>query len=132
AVADRPRNVAGVILVAPADPDRFNLLGLGAADDPRLAVKTLAEVLPTRQLGVGGLVIASENDPWMPLAGAQRWASRWGLEVMNLRQAGHINTESGFGPWPMLLELFAAMRGEATSPALPDSDGVHKMPRGRG
>lgn len=132
AVADRPGNVAGVIFVAPADPGRFNLLGLGVVDDPRLAVKNLTEVLPGKHLDVGGLVIASDNDPWMPLSGARHWASQWGLEFMRLRQAGHINTESGFGPWPMLHDLLVAMREEAKSSSAQKSSGGRKMPRGRG
>jgi len=132
AAADRPGNVAGVILVAPADPGRFNLLGLGPLDDPRLAVKSLAEILPEKSLGVPGLLIASETDPWMPLSGAQHWASQWSLEVMNLRDAGHINTEAGFGPWPLLLELFCAMRGESQPRQVRDGAEPHRMARGRG
>jgi len=83
AVEDRPQNVAGVILAAPADPQRFHLLGLGRVDDRRLTVKTLADVLPTRALGVPGVLVASENDPWMSLSDARQWAQAWDIGVVN-------------------------------------------------
>lgn len=132
AVEDRPQNVAGVILAAPADPQRFHLLGLGRVDDRRLTVKTLADVLPTRALGVPGVLVASENDPWMSLSDARQWAQAWDIGVVNAGTVGHLNTESGFGPWPDVLDLLAelqrgALHAHATNPA-----DFQQMPRGRG
>ena len=46
-------------------------------------------------------VIGSEDDPWMPLDRARDWAHTWGGGFVNLGRVGHINTESGFGPWPL-------------------------------
>ena len=46
-------------------------------------------------------VIGSENDPWMPLHRARSWADRWGAQFMNPGEVGHINTDAGFGPWPL-------------------------------
>lgn len=131
AVADRPQSVAGVILVAPADPERFNLLGLGMVESPRLQVRTLADVLRDRTLDVPGLLIASANDPWLTLDRAQYWATVWGLELHSAGLAGHINTESGFGPWPQLLEILSSQQSRCVSSAtIPGIE--HRMTRGRG
>ena len=131
-MADRPQNVAGVILAAPADPQRFHLLGLGRVDDRRLAVKTLADVLPAKALGVHGVLVASENDPWMSLPAAKQWARDWEVDIVNMGAAGHINAESGFGPWPDVLELLAALQSEVAAAQAPAASVPQPMQRGRG
>ncbi|RTL33558.1 MAG: alpha/beta hydrolase [Burkholderiales bacterium] len=73
------------LMVAPADPIKF-----GVTDQ-----------LPREGLGIPATLIGSENDPWMPLERAHEWASLWGAGFQNLGAVGHINTESGFGPWPL-------------------------------
>ncbi|MDP2140534.1 MAG: alpha/beta hydrolase [Gammaproteobacteria bacterium] len=132
AVVDRPQSVAGVIFVAPADPERFNLLGLGSVDSPRLEVRTLADVLRHKPLEVPGLLIASENDPWLTLEKAQYWATIWGLELHNAGHVGHINTESGFGPWPQLLDILSLQQNRYVSTAASIPGIEHRMSRGRG
>ncbi len=77
-------DVAGVLLVAPASPEKFRFAG---AFEPL-------------RLGVPSILIGSETDPWMPLAGARELAQRLGSAFVNLGDAGHINTAAGFGPWP--------------------------------
>jgi uncharacterized protein len=81
----QPSRIVSALMVAPADPDKFDV----------------AHRLPARGLGIPATVIGSENDPWMPLARAHHWTRRWGAGFINLGEAGHINTESGFGPWPL-------------------------------
>jgi predicted alpha/beta hydrolase family esterase len=41
----------------------------------------------------------------MPLNRVRHWAQLWGSTLIDLGNAGHINTESGFGPWPEGLAL---------------------------
>jgi predicted alpha/beta hydrolase family esterase len=77
--------IKAVLMVAPADPVKFDL----------------AHRLPQSGLGIPATVIGSEDDPWMPLNRAREWADRWGARFTNLGKAGHINVESGFGPWPL-------------------------------
>jgi predicted alpha/beta hydrolase family esterase len=84
-LAQRPDTpVAAVLLVAPADPDKF---GLGAA-------------LPTRPLPTVATMVLSRTDPWLSLAAGQRWAARWGCHVVDLGDAGHINLSSGYRSLP--------------------------------
>jgi hypothetical protein len=77
--------IQAALMVAPADPVKFNV----------------THRVPQTGLGLPSTVIGSENDPWMPLHRAQDWAGLWGARFHNLGAVGHINTESGFGPWPL-------------------------------
>jgi uncharacterized protein len=77
-------DVAGVLFVAPASPAKFAFAG----------------PFEPRRLGVPSILIGSETDPWMPLAGSRELAQRLGSAFVNLGDAGHINTAAGFGPWP--------------------------------
>jgi uncharacterized protein len=64
---------------------------------------------------VPGLVIASSNDPWMPLSEARAWADVWGLRFLCLHEAGHINPASGFGRWPAVYYMISRLRDELSS-----------------
>ena len=83
--------IAQVLLVAPAEPSRFDV---GA-------------VLPQSRLAVRSCVVASDNDPWMSATQAHAWALRWGSDWINLGNAGHINVDSGYGPFPLAREWAA-------------------------
>lgn len=87
-VARDPSGVAGVLLVAPADPDKFDV----------------AARLPKQALPVPSIMIGSTNDPWMAAPRAALWAERWHSHFINGGPLGHINAESGLGDWPRGLE----------------------------
>jgi predicted alpha/beta hydrolase family esterase len=82
-------NVRGTILVAPADPIKFHL-------DPA----AFSAPLSTRTILIG-----SESDPWMKCQAARELADALGADFLNLGRAGHINVESGYGPWAGVLKL---------------------------
>ena len=90
----RPEQILGALLVAPADPQRFG--------EPT--------VLLEEKLQFPSLVVASSNDPWVKADAAQYWAEQWGSEYLNIGQAGHINIDSGHGPWPEGFRLFEQLR----------------------
>ena len=46
------------------------------------------------------LVVGSENDPYMTRDDAQALAADWGSRFVNAGAVGHINLDSGHGPWP--------------------------------
>ncbi len=97
-LADQPDSpIRSALLVAPAEPDRFGL----------------AEALPHGRLGRPCSVIASQTDPWMSAASSLRWATRWGANYSNLGDVGHINSESGFGPFPLAKRWVEAARSRA-------------------
>lgn len=100
----RGERIRGALLVAPADPDRFS--------EP-------AALLEER-LAFPSVVVASENDPWVATNVARHWARHWGSDFVNVGAAGHINVDSGHGPWPEVLQLLERLR-VGTSPAGPVS-----------
>ena len=81
------RGIQGALLAAPANPDRFGV------DEGRLA----------QPLPYPSTLVVSANDPWMTLPDALYFGRRWGSHIVDAGDAGHINTESGFGPWPEAL-----------------------------
>lgn len=93
------RRVAGALLVAPADPDRFEA----------------AAKLPSRPLPCAAVLVASNNDPTLKMLTAGMLAIRWGCRFVPLQDAGHINAESGHGPWPEGLRLLTALRHRTTT-----------------
>ena len=99
-LADWPDStIREALLVAPAEPDKFGI----------------AEALPHQRLARRTRVIASTTDPWMSAASAARWAHRWGASYSNLGPVGHINTESGFGPFPLAKSWVEAARARAAA-----------------
>lgn len=100
----RPNHIAGAFLVAPADPARFSATGLRDS----FAQKPVE--LPDRPLGIPSIVVASGNDPWTKLTTAAFWADRWGSRLIALEGVGHINEDSGHGPWPLGLDLCHSLR----------------------
>ena len=96
AAARRPDWVGSqLLLVAPAEPARFDI----------------AHRLPQTRLAQDSCVVGSDNDPWMSATQARAWALRWGSDWINLGQAGHINVDSGFGPFDLARDwTFAALR----------------------
>lgn len=94
AAFEQQERFGALMLVAPADPERFGL----------------ADALAEGLLGVPAVLVASTNDRWMSIERARRWSDTWGCELVSLGSAGHINAESGFGPWPRGLEIYHALR----------------------
>jgi predicted alpha/beta hydrolase family esterase len=94
-----PAIVRGAFLVAPAG-SRF-VLEQGDLD-ARLAH------LPTDPLPFAATVIASRNDPACPILEAEEWAFAWGAAFADAGDSGHLDPESGHGPWPEGLMRFAS------------------------
>lgn len=94
ALAETGASVRGLLLVAPADPEKFHI----------------AEVLPAGPLGVNGLMVGSLTDPWLSWRKAEQWARRWSLPLLCAGAAGHINVDSGHGHWPEGWNLLQRLR----------------------
>jgi predicted alpha/beta hydrolase family esterase len=128
AAADRPQRVAGLLLVAPADPERFGLLGV-RGDTRRSA--GVGEFLPQSAFACPSILVASRTDPWLAPPAARRWAERWGSRLVDIGAAGHINIESGHGPWPLALTLLRQLRETADRPRGPSAADRQTPLRGR-
>lgn len=79
-----PEKISALFLVAPADPDKFQI----------------AAQLPQQPLPVPTQIIASSNDPWLTEAKAAYWALLWGADYYRFKNVGHINSDSNLGEWP--------------------------------
>lgn len=81
--AEFPQKIVAVLLVAPADPDKFGI----------------RNKLPNHTLEIPAKIIASDNDPWIEASNAAFLALLWGADFLRIKQLGHINSESNIGYW---------------------------------
>jgi predicted alpha/beta hydrolase family esterase len=103
ALAERnEEKVKAAFLVAPPDLDNPGLAG--ATVDPLFKEKA-----PQAALQVPGVLVASRSDPFAEWAFAERLADVWALDLADAGDAGHINAESGHGPWPEGLMRLAGL-----------------------
>ncbi|MES2947973.1 MAG: alpha/beta hydrolase [Pseudomonadota bacterium] len=97
--------IQGALLVAPADPERRGVLADFAP-------------VPYQALPYRSVLVASSNDPYCPVRTAGAYARAWGSEFVRLQNAGHINVEAGFGPWPLGLALLHSLMDEPVHASL--------------
>ncbi len=79
----RDARIVAQLLVAPADPARFDLDGS----------------MPHGPLSVPTTLVLSADDPWLGPSVGRTWAARWQVPVLDLGRSGHVNVASGFGQW---------------------------------
>jgi predicted alpha/beta hydrolase family esterase len=89
------RKIRGALLVAPSDPEaphyNFPITGFNPVPRNRIDFKTI--------------IVTSSNDQWVTLDRAKYFADKWGSELINIGDAGHINVASGHGEWKQGLEI---------------------------
>jgi predicted alpha/beta hydrolase family esterase len=88
--------VKGALLVAPPSDDALIREGVGAFAPT-----------PSATLPFPSLLVASQNDPFGEYQFAEDKAAQWGSRLVTAGEAGHINADSGHGPWPEGLMQFA-------------------------
>ena len=98
-----PDKVRGAFLVTPPDlDDPETLPGLDPAFTP----------LPRDPLPFPSLLVASRTDPYCRYERADDIAAAWGSVLVDAGESGHVNAESGHGPWPEgLMRLAGFLRG---------------------
>lgn len=99
ALSGSPLKVAGAFLVAPSD-----------VEAPSYPVEQNCWApIPLQPLPFPSLVVRSANDPFASRDRTGAFAGAWGSRLVEIGDAGHLNTESGHGDWPeglALLEQF--------------------------
>lgn len=98
-------HVAGALLVAPADPVKFEV----------------ADLLQSR-LSIPALLVGSRDDPWMSATRAAHWAQVWGSQFVDAGALGHINADSGLGDWPAGQRLLHTLAQRAAT----SNSGLHR------
>lgn len=86
-----PGKTAGAFLVAPPSEEwmRAHPLDLGGF-----------ETHPRDPLPFPALMVGSRNDPHADYAATEDLAFALGANMLDAGEAGHINLDSGHGPWP--------------------------------
>jgi predicted alpha/beta hydrolase family esterase len=98
-------SVAGAFLVGPADVDNADAWPTDDDEPLPAAIRRFAPI-PLDPLAFPSRLIASSTDPYCSVERAQQLGSAWGSDVSVIANAGHINSQSGHGPWPEGLLTF--------------------------
>lgn len=96
--------VAGAVLVAPSDVE---------APSYPVDANGFAPI-PLVPLPFPSLIVASTNDVYADLSRSRAWARAWGSELVEVADAGHLNGDAGYGPWPEGLALLEKFAGRLT------------------
>lgn len=82
--------VRGAFLVAFPDVERPDMPARLHAFGP----------VPRDPLPFPSLLVASRTDPFASYERVEDFGYSWGSAVVDAGEAGHLNPEAGFGPWP--------------------------------
>lgn len=107
AVPQIAHRVAGALLVAPPDV---------ANDSIRPKHLMTFGPYPRERLTFPAITIASRNDPFGTYEHAEDITSAWGSLLIDAGMSGHINAESGHGPWPEGGMVFAQFLSQLEAP----------------
>lgn len=91
--------IKGAFLVAPSDWDREGLIKEFDGGNFR--------PIPQDPLPFPAHLVASRTDPYCTHERAQGFAKAWGTTFQDAGDAGHVNLQSGHGPWPEGMMSFA-------------------------
>ena len=89
------KTIKGALIVAPPDLEHpYEDLGLESFTP-----------IPKINLAFPSILVCSSNDNWMSLERANFFTNSWGSELIILKNAGHINGDSGYRNWDDGLEI---------------------------
>ena len=82
--------VRAALLVAPPDVEREEVRGVLHSFTP----------IVRQRLPFPSLAVISTDDPFCALDRARAMAIDWGSQVLEVRERGHLNSDSNLGDWP--------------------------------
>lgn len=103
------RPVRGAFLVAPADID--------SSEHTPPEVRGFGP-MPLSPMPFPTTVVASGDDPYVSVDRARTFARAWKAHWALVERGGHLNADSGFGPWPEGRRLLEELINR-TAPARP-------------
>ncbi|MEA1918779.1 MAG: alpha/beta hydrolase [Campylobacterota bacterium] len=68
--------------------------------------------LPVSLYAKESLLVTSDDDPYLNKSEGIRFARALNIKHKVFQNMGHINADSGFGPWPWVLEWSEALKNE--------------------
>ena len=83
--------VQGAFLVSVPDVERPDFVP---------AIDRAFAPIPRDPFPFPSVLVASRTDPYTTFAQFEQWAEDWGTDLFDAGDAGHLDTASGFGPWP--------------------------------
>ncbi|MEO6903903.1 MAG: alpha/beta hydrolase [Bacteroidia bacterium] len=83
------KRLKGAMLVAASDNE--------AADFPKTTTGFVP--MPLFKLPFPSILVMSSNDDYLSVERAHYFGNNWSSEVIDIGNAGHINTASGYGEW---------------------------------
>ena len=89
--------VRAALLVAPPDVEREEVRGVLHSFTP----------IVRQRLPFPSLAVISTDDPFCALDRARAMAIDWGSRVLEVRERGHLNSDSNLGDWPEGRQLLA-------------------------
>lgn len=99
AASGSAHQIAGAFLVAPSDTEAPSYPACTSGFQP----------MPMTRPPFPSIVVASTRDDYVSTERAQAFAAAWGSKLVLIGEAGHINGDAGYGPWPegerMLLDF---------------------------
>jgi len=69
---------------------------------------------PRKSLPFASIVVASTNDPYATIERSEEMARAWGSRLVRVEEAGHLNADAGFGPWPLGARLLQELLDDAS------------------
>ncbi len=106
------RAIRAAFLVGPVDPD--SPAGAALCND--------ASPMPLDRLSFPSILVASRTDPHCSFGRAESFASAWQSLLIDAGDAGHLDSQSGRGPWPEgLLLLSRLLRNIPSDPLAPNA-----------
>lgn len=90
--------VRGAFMVSAPDPEIVKTLPM---------IDPLLPLVPREFLPFPSVLVSSSNDPFCSQDVSKSLAADWGSVWVDAGEAGHINTDSGHGPWPEGMMRFA-------------------------
>ena len=95
------RTIVGALLVGPSDVEAPTYPSGTTGFSP----------MPLGRLPFPTITVVSRDDRYVSFERAQFFASCWGSEVEDAGNAGHLNTDAGYGAWPRGKELVRELLG---------------------
>ncbi len=98
--------VAAVVHIAPRLPKQIVRGALLVAPPSEAKTREIDAIdqaftpYPRDPLPFPSLIVGSRNDPYATFSETEDLGFAWGSRCLDAGEAGHINVESGHGPWP--------------------------------